>query len=80
MKIDLSTCVEGQKLLSSQGMILTYLRPLPNRDYYDHVVTYVDGGTGTRTNDGFVYRNNRMEKYDHDIVEILEMEGDLDER
>ena len=71
MKIDLSTCKKGQKLLSSHGQILTYVGPLHETNYYDHAVTCADGSRGTRTNEGFVFRNNRRPKTDHDIVEIL---------
>lgn len=70
--VDLSTCQPGQKLLSSHGQILIYVGRLPPGSPYDHKVKYANGGSGTRTNDGYVcrYPNNRM-KIDHDIVEIL---------
>jgi hypothetical protein len=71
MAVDLSTCVKGQKLLSSHGEILVYVKSLPAEDFYDHLVEYRCGSQGTRTNDGYVYRNIRKPKYDHDIVEIL---------
>jgi hypothetical protein len=70
-KVDLSTAIQGQKLKSKHGMILTYSRPLEN-NYYDHEVVYPDGSLGTRTNDGYVYRNEKSRMVeDHDIVEIL---------
>jgi hypothetical protein len=70
--IDLRTCVSGQPLLSGHGEILTYVRPLPPNEYYDHVVMYKNGSLGTRTHEGYVYRNpaSRL-PVDHDIVEIL---------
>ena len=71
MSINLSICKNGDKLLSSHGEILTYIGPLPETDYYDHKVLYANGAEGTRCNDGFAYRNNRMPEHDHDIVEIL---------
>jgi hypothetical protein len=71
MSIDLRECVRGQKLLSKHGMILTYVGPLAETDYYDHEVRYPDGARGTRTHDGLTYRFSRLET-DHDIVEILD--------
>ena len=70
--IDLRTCKPGQKLRSKHGMILTYVGPLPEDAYYDHRVLYSDGGAGTRTHDGYVFREigSRLPA-DHDIVEIL---------
>jgi len=71
--IDLRNCKPGDKLRSSQGEILTYVRPLPEDDYYDHEVQYANGSKGTRIHDGHVYRNpSRRLPEDHDIVEIIE--------
>jgi hypothetical protein len=75
MKIDLNTCKEGDILISKHGTKLTYVKKLnPNVDYYDHEVRYKDKmrGRGTRTNDGFVMRDesSRLET-DHDIIEII---------
>lgn len=70
MSVDLRTCKKGDKLVSKHGLILTYVRPLPENDYMDHEVKYPNGGSGTRTHDGFVSRKKRMET-DHDIVEII---------
>lgn len=75
MKIDLNTCKKGDILISKHGAKLTYVRRLnPETDYYDHEVKYEDKnlGNGTRTNDGFVMRNegSRLET-DHNIVEII---------
>lgn len=75
MEIDLNTCKEGGILISKHGAKLTYVKKLnPDVDYYDHEVKYEDKmrGRGTRTNDGFVMRNegSRLES-DHDIVEII---------
>lgn len=69
--IDLSKCTKGQKLLSSHGETLTYIGPLPESNYYDHLVEYPDGSPGSRTNDGHVFRNNRKPEFDQDIVDIL---------
>ena len=73
-KIDLSVCKRGQKLVSKCGLILTYIEPLPEENYYDHLVNYPDGTKGTRCNDGYVFRNIRNEEYDYDIIEILPLE------
>lgn len=68
--VDLRTCKPGDKLRSTHGMILTYVGPLPENDYMDHEVRYPNGSRGTRTHDGFVFRNKRL-PVDHDIAEIL---------
>ncbi|HSE99797.1 MAG TPA: hypothetical protein VLA48_02785 [Nitrososphaeraceae archaeon] len=73
--IDLNTCKKGDILISKHGERLTYVRKLnPEIDYYDHEVSYNSEllGNGTRTNDGFVMRNeNARLESDHDIVEII---------
>lgn len=73
MKIDLNTCVKGQKLKSKHGLILTYVGKLPPENYYQHKVKYPDGSFGTRTDDGMVFKNKPLPE-DHDIVEILPLE------
>lgn len=70
--IDLRNCKTGDKIKSKHGLILTYIGTLPEKDYYDHEVRYPDGGYGTRTHDGHVFRNVRARnELDHDIVEII---------
>ena len=74
--IDLRNCKPGQKLRSSQGWILTYVKPLEGGNYYDHEVQYHDGSYGTRIHDGHVYRNpDKRLPEDHDIVEILPLDS-----
>lgn len=74
-KIDLRECEKGDILISSQGAKLEYVEPLPEDNYYDHLVKHIDGehigGFGTRTHDGHVFRMNRMPEIDHDIVKII---------
>ena len=80
--IDLSKCNPGDILISSLGDKLEYVAPTPwnHLTYLDHVVRYVEDKNGkpyrneiygTRTNDGFVYANNRNPEWDHDIVKII---------
>lgn len=72
--IDLRICKPGQKLRSKHGMILTYVRPLEESNYYQHEVQYPSGAMGTRTHDGYVYKNpDKRLPQDHDIVEILDV-------
>lgn len=72
--IDLRICKQGQKLRSTHGMILTYVRPLEESNYYHHEVQYPCGAMGTRIHDGHVYKNpDKRLPEDHDIVEILDM-------
>jgi len=70
--VDLRKCKEGDYLLSKNGMILTYVGPLPPDNYFnmDHEVRYSDGSQGTRTHDGFTFRLRHFPE-DHDIVDIL---------
>ena len=81
-QIDLSTCSQGDILITSQGSVLEYISPTPwkHYNYLDHVVKYVYDGKGnsmgsenygTRTNDGFVFLKNRIPETDHDIVKII---------
>jgi len=80
-RIDLSTCEEGDLLISSQGAKLTYIAPTPygGMTYLDHVVKYIEDVNGkkftgeclgTRTNDGFAFSHNRLPT-DHDIVAVI---------
>lgn len=80
--IDLNKCKKGDILISKHGAILEYISPTDQdkpENYFDHKVKYliVDGkysdykhGEGTRTNDGFVFKKNRLES-DHDIISII---------
>jgi hypothetical protein len=81
-KIDLRTCKRGDILISSQGATLEYIAPTPYEgiEYLDHVVRYIkdrDGKSfgknnyGSRTHDGFVFKNVRIPETDHDIIKII---------
>jgi hypothetical protein len=75
MSVNLNDCKPGDKLLTKHGMVLEYVGALPEDHYYDHEVKYPNispyfGSKGSRTNDGFVMRKNRIDT-DQDIVEIL---------
>jgi len=85
-KIDLSICKKGDILISHLGGILEYVKPLPEEHYFDHEVKYLKvlkdngdefpefgGSSGTRTNEGFVYKNNRIKESDHDIIAIIKV-------
>ena len=70
--VDLRTCKAGDILISCNGMRLTYVSPTPEGNYYDHIVRYPNGSTGTRIHDGHVMRNtDKRLKTDEDIVKIL---------
>jgi len=73
--IDLRECKPGDKLISKHGMVLTYMRALPEERYMNHEVRYPNtepwfGATGTRTHSGLVFKNARSSE-DHDIVKIV---------
>jgi hypothetical protein len=81
-KVDLNICKKGDILISKHGAILKYLEPLPEEHYYDHRIEYLclDGvlnegqlGSGTRNNDGTVFKNKHLDT-DHDIVSIIPLE------
>jgi len=66
--VDLRNCRKGDKLLTKQGKIVTYVGPY--HEPYPHQIEYEGGGFGTRTDDGHVYKYNRLPS-DEDIVKIL---------
>jgi len=68
--VNLNECKKGDRLLSKHGWILTYVKKLPEENYFDHLVRYPDGSGGTRTNEGMVARNRPLPT-DHDIVYVL---------
>lgn len=76
--VDLSTCQPGQKLRSKHGIILTFVGPNPynhSKDWYPYFVEYPSGGHGSRTRDGFAFKNEAARlPTDHDIVEILPLD------
>ena len=71
--VDLRTCEGGDLLITVHGVRLKYLYPLPDDDYYDHRVQYIETPTdsyGSRTHSGQVFRHNRLPE-DQDIVKII---------
>ena len=73
MSIDLRNCVAGDKLISKHGTVLEYVGLNPAGIYYEHMVKYPNGSAGTRTHDGYVYRNMRKDT-DEDIVRIVKIQ------
>lgn len=74
--VDLRDCQKGDLLISKHGMVITYVEPLPEDDYYDHKIMYPQefGQFGTRIHDGHVYRNPRSRvDQDHDIIAIVQL-------
>jgi hypothetical protein len=69
-QVDLRTAEPGDILVSRNGIFLTYVKPLPENEYMDHEVRYPNGGWGTRTHDGYVFRKKRLES-DEDIIAII---------
>tara|TARA_R110000782_G_scaffold264961_1_gene358412 strand:- start:567 stop:803 length:237 start_codon:yes stop_codon:yes gene_type:complete len=76
--VDLNTCKKGDRLITSQGTELEYVckTPWKHYTYLDHVVKYPtksfgENNYGTRTNDGFVFKKNRIPKTDNDIIKII---------
>lgn len=78
-EIDLSTCKEGDKLriklndlMLESGIsdIVSYVKPLPEDNLYDHEIKYSDGSSGTRCNNGHTFRCKRLPN-DPDVIEII---------
>ena len=65
-KVNLSTRKKGDLLISALGARLIYLRPTTESEQLDHVVQYQNKGLGfgTRTNDGYVFKLNKI-PYNH---------------
>ena len=70
-EIDLRTCKRGDILISSRGEDLKYVKPCPPGDFYDLIVEYANGQLGTRTHEGYVFRNVRIPEEDSDIIKII---------
>ena len=81
-QIDLNTCNPGDVIISRHGVEMEYVgrTPMHGLTYLDHVIRYVkraDGtpfpakSYGTRTNDGYVFKNKRLPEVDHDVVQII---------
>ena len=71
-KVDMSQCKPGQKLRSKHGIILEFVE-YDSKQKYPYFVKYPNGGHGSRTVEGWVFRNNPLPE-DHDIVEILPLD------
>jgi len=71
-KFDMNQCKEGDKLVSSLGMIFKYIRKTDDQDF-PHIVMYPNGAYGMRTDDGFV-SNERSKGIYHDIVGFVKTE------
>ena len=79
--IDLNECEKGDILISTHGAILEYEGKTEDWEYLPHRIKYISSedplkplsGYGTRTNDGFVFKNNRIPS-DHDISRIIKKE------
>lgn len=68
--IDLRSCSRGDKLITRDGSIMYYKEPLPDIEYFDHLVWYDEAKTkvGSRTHSGKTLKASEM---DSDIVEII---------
>jgi len=76
-KVDLRDCKPGDILVTRSGKTVEYVGPTEKGHYYDHIVKYNEQGTygpsiahGSRTHDGYVFRNNRRDD-DEDIIHVL---------
>lgn len=73
-KVDLTKCKVGQKLLSNQGKVFTYMGKSNSIEFPHRVLLDGDNCTGTRTNEGWTYRSRPL-PMDEDIIYIFPMEG-----
>jgi hypothetical protein len=67
--VDLRNCKPGDKLLTKHGMVLTYVG-VQNCGPFPHEIEYPNGGHGSRTDEGFTFRNMRRET-DQDVIAVL---------
>lgn len=80
-QVDLRQCEEGDILISALGATLRYvgLSKRSTKKDYPHEVEYLYSpygkfrglGNGDRTDDGYVFRKNRIPETDHDIVMVI---------
>ena len=68
-KVDMNSCVHGQRLLTSKGNVLRYYGKRDDNSF-PHVVSYNSQSKGTRTNEGWTCVNNPFPT-DEDIVYIF---------
>jgi len=70
--VDLRICEKGDILITVHGLMLKYVGPLPEENYFDHEVEYPEEnvGYGTRTHEGYVFRKKRLPE-DQDIAKII---------
>lgn len=70
VEIDLNICSKGDKLITRNGMILYYEKPMNYMDFYDHEIWYDEGMTkhGTRVNNGQVLKSVQSEM---DVIQII---------
>ena len=67
-KIDLRDCKPGDILITRNGRTAEYVGP--SDGHYDHEIKFEKDSYGTRTHDGYVFRNNRRDD-DDDIIQVL---------
>ena len=67
-KVDLRDCKPGDILVTRSGKTAEYVGP--SEGYYDHEIKFEKNSYGTRTHDGYVFRNNRRDD-DEDIIQVL---------
>lgn len=74
-KVDMNSCVPGQKLVTRLGNIVTYCKKFKNPySYYPHKIEYKNGSIGSRTDEGWVFIN-MVRPTDEDIVYILKSDS-----
>ena len=67
-KVDLRDCKPGDILITRNGRTAEYVGP--SDGHYDHEIKFEKDSYGTRTHDGYVFRNNRRDD-DEDIIHVL---------
>jgi len=68
--VDLTNCKIGQKLLSNKGEIMIFMGKSASTEF-PYSVQYPNGGIGTRTKEGWTYKNKPLPT-DSDIVYIFD--------
>jgi hypothetical protein len=80
MSFDMNQCKPGDKLISTHGVILTYVEKKEEPDF-PHIVRYPEGeefkgSLGSRTEEGYVFDKRRLPE-DHDIIGFAPEESQM---
>lgn len=71
--VNMKSCVPGQKLITRMGKVFEYVEYCPD-SVFPHTVATDGHHRGTRTDEGWTFRNNPLYT-DEDIIYIVPVDG-----